>query len=120
MKNAKEFLLPIYNDRLVLITSMEAGRVYYKKKGYDFDEEVGTGNMEEFHGFTQRLDDRKGKSVFVVAVFDGKLETLVHEIAHLSFDICSGRGIEFEEFKANEAYCYLIGYLFSIFEKHVG
>lgn len=62
--------------------------------------------------------DRK-ETMFLIGVFDGKIATLVHELAHVTFDICGYYGIPTKAGEANEFYAYTLDFLFSELNKYL-
>lgn len=116
MKNVYHKVLPIYGDKLVFVTDMKAADKFYKSIGHSFSESTGEVVISSFSGFVERLQCvETGECYNVIGIFDGSKETLVHEIGHLALDICAGRGVPVEPFEANEAFCYLLGHLYSMF-----
>ncbi|MBZ8412219.1 hypothetical protein H5R21_02115 [Escherichia coli] len=55
---------------------------------------------------------RNTQQVYAIGVFDGGLDTLVHECAHAAFHFCDEIGITVSPDRANETYCYLLDWLF--------
>lgn len=56
-----------------------------------------------------------GEPLHLVGVFDGKPRTLVHELAHVTFDVLDRVGQETDR-GGRETFCYLQDYLFEKFE----
>lgn len=82
-----------------------------------YKEHIPTG---EYQGVEKQLTRAKTrKLVCVIGVFNGAQNVLVHECAHAAFDILSHVGIPTPTDSANEAFAYLIDYLFAQFSKHV-
>jgi hypothetical protein len=57
-----------------------------------------------------------GPTTFLIGVFDGRIRTFVHELAHVVFDICGYYQIPAREDEANEFYCYCYDFLFDRFQ----
>lgn len=47
----------------------------------------------------------------ICGVFDGSINTLVHECGHLAFAVMDNTGIPVDCVEHQEAYCYLLGYI---------
>jgi len=59
-----------------------------------------------------------GSSIYLLGVFDGKLSTLVHEVAHIAHFVTARAG--FDSGVGNgEPYAYLIGHMFDKLEKFI-
>lgn len=52
-----------------------------------------------------------GRLQLLVGWFDGRRGTFAHEIAHAAFAVCKFVGIPTPCTEANEAYCYIVGWL---------
>lgn len=55
---------------------------------------------------------RNTQILYAIGVFNGGLDTLVHECAHTAFKFCHDVGVEIACERANETYCYLLDWLF--------
>jgi hypothetical protein len=49
--------------------------------------------------------------IYCIGVFDGAVDTLVHELDHAVFHVLGDVGIPLEDGAANEAHTYLLGWL---------
>jgi hypothetical protein len=98
--------VPIYGGTIVLCKSKseyEQAESYLKV--HDESRELPNG------GVCQTLINERGNRMYLVGVFDKSSATLAHELAHACFFICRDVGIPTPAGDANEAFCYLLGYL---------
>ena len=64
-------------------------------------------------GYTQAFTlMRNAQELYAVGVFNGGLDTLVHECAHVAFKFCNDVGVEVVQTRSNETFCYLLDWLF--------
>jgi hypothetical protein len=56
---------------------------------------------------------RTGEVIYMLGVFDGKLDTLVHELGHITLYVLDHVGIPVGPGDTSEAFCYLQGDLFT-------
>ena len=61
--------------------------------------------------YSSHINENTGEMVFLIGVFNGDDSVLAHECAHAAFGILLNAGVDPLEGN-NEAYCYLLGYLF--------
>ncbi|TIM24825.1 MAG: hypothetical protein E5Y74_00060 [Mesorhizobium sp.] len=64
-------------------------------------------------------DDVTGKNMYLMAVFDGTITTLLHECAHACFYVCSDIGVTIQSDQPNETYCYMLERMFSHFQPNI-
>ncbi len=98
--HVKAIDVPIFHAHVVLYTRRKAfakHRLLCTDKPFD---------VESCDGASSDFDP-----VYLVGVFDGKLATLVHELAHTTFKILRHCGIRADA-DAQEAFCYLQEWLF--------
>lgn len=53
----------------------------------------------------------QGKRVLLIVLLGADVATLAHELAHATFRILGYVGVPVENDAANEAFCYMLGYL---------
>lgn len=98
--------VPIYGGTVVLcLSKKEYEQAERYLKVHDESKELPNG------GVCQTLVNEHGKRMYLMGVFDGSAATLAHELAHACFFICRDVGIPTHAGDANEAFCYLLGYL---------
>ena len=99
------FQIPIYNGKVLLCLTREE----WASIALAYDGEPDTENCK---GLSIRYLNEEGRT-YVVGVFDGTIDTFAHELAHAAFRILGDVGVPVEdEGAANEAYAYLLGWLF--------
>lgn len=119
-KNAIGNKLQMFDSTVVLVRSCDEWNQavsYLLGKPINALEPKQIAHPEKYSGLQNYYtkSDRKG-TIFLVGIFDGKRRTLLHELDHAVFDICSYYGIPARDGEANEFHCYLLEYLFSEFE----
>ncbi|MFM0044109.1 hypothetical protein [Paraburkholderia sediminicola] len=61
--------------------------------------------------------------IYAIGIFDGAVDTFVHELAHAVFHILGDVGVPVEDGQANECFAYLQGFLmkevFPVFQAKV-
>jgi len=115
----KEVKIPIYGGKITVIIFLNTWKKvisHLKRKGFDTR---GYEDQESGYCGLQTSQYVNGVKKFAIIIKDDKDvgDTLVHELFHLTQDILEYRGINFVKEDANEAYAYLIGYLFTKVEK---
>lgn len=101
--------VPIYSNMRVYITgSIEEYRQALSSIN-EPEPPLGIGGVSESFS-----NSRTGEKFFLIGVFyeDEDGSTLAHECGHLAFSILKRVGVDPTE-GANEAYCYLLGWLVS-------
>ena len=92
--------------------------VYFVNTREDWDKcmvAIGcTSRAEGMAGLSAQMVGPEGRTIFMVGVFDGGLQTLIHELAHTTFHILEYVGVPVERGAPNEAYCYLLDTLFEL------
>jgi hypothetical protein len=102
-----EFYVPIYGGRVVLCRTYEQWRqcvLYLNPNAEVFPTTAGATQVwPGVHG-----------SIYIVGVFDSKYRyrTLVHELGHVAFRVLGKAGVETHAGESNEAYCYLLDFLY--------
>ena len=97
------FLIPIYAGKVLLcVTRDEWASV---AAAYDSDPET-----DGCKGLAIRHITEEGRT-YVLGVFDGAVDTFVHELAHTVFHLLGDVGIPVESGEANEPFTYLLAYL---------
>jgi hypothetical protein len=100
-KPVLEFDIPIYGGRVYCFTSIEdynSFRAYLKCAPLD---DPSAGYCTQYH------NNITGAILYSVMVADSRPSTLVHELGHLTHQILDFAGV-----KDEEAFCYLLDYLF--------
>ncbi|HEX8894449.1 MAG TPA: hypothetical protein VF783_14055 [Terriglobales bacterium] len=106
------FPIPIYAGKLLLcVTRDEWSSV---AAVYDSDPDT-----EGCKGLAIRHLNAEGRT-YVIGVFDGAVDTFVHELAHTVFHLLGDVGIPVESGEANEAFTYMLGHwmreIFPVFQ----
>lgn len=124
MKKSQEILkvreldIPIYGGKVTVILFLNTWDKVIKhlrKKGFDTKEYENWDNILGLQ-FSQYINGSK-KFVVIIENTDNIGDTIVHELFHLTQDILEYRGVNFIREDPNEAYAYLIGYLYGQVEK---
>ena len=94
---------------------------FNSRKG--FEKAAAYMNVDVSHygtdGISLPLEDKKdGSSIYILGIFDGKLDTLVHECAHITHFVAQKTGWD-SSAGNGEPYCYLIGHIFKKLERFV-
>lgn len=106
--------VPLFGGRVCMTTSRAEYEAAARYLG-DCDDDL----LHAIHnalGLTACFRNRDGDALHIVGVFDGMPRTLVHELAHVTFDVLdrvgedTGRG-------PRETFCYLQDFLFEEFEE---
>lgn len=85
--------------------------VHRKEWAKHYQEYSGEPLSSAYAG-SKGLSWNNGSGVFLVGVFDGSIETLVHEMGHTTMDILNHAHVgDFTHDTAQEQFCYLIGWL---------
>lgn len=103
-----------------LAVPLYGGSLYCFKTREHFDEATKYLNIDLQHegkvGVCSHLENDDKESLYIVGVFDGKLGTLTHELAHIAMMIIQRAGFNSEDGNG-EPYCYLFGDLFDKLEE---
>lgn len=95
-----EFPIPIYNGKVLLcVTPDEWASV---AAVYD-----GDPDTEACKGLSIQYRTPEEGRIYVVGVFDGTVDTFIHELAHATFFLMGDVGLELEDGGANECFTYL-------------
>lgn len=119
----KEVIIPIYDALVCLFVGATVeGYVKYLKDTYDIDETVS-----ECRGFVNsQFSPTVKRKVFYMYVnpkveHSNYINTIGHELFHLTQEILEDRGEFFKRRDANESYAYLQGFIlgenYQFFEK---
>lgn len=69
--------------------------------------------QEKYKGCQITLENKKdGGVIYLIGIFDNSAQTMVHECSHATFDILGRAGVPVENDRPNEAFCYMIDWLF--------
>lgn len=108
----RTFRVPAYSGRVVLCMTQAA----YKRVRKSLDTHCPDSefrDLERTKGVHVRVfDEKKDESVYVCGWFDRNPSTLVHELAHMTFDVLTYSGVPISK-RNDEAFAYLIDRLFS-------
>lgn len=98
------FKMPVYSGRVIVCLTRPA----FKKIRQEADGYEEGAELEHTYGVQVRTrDKKKNESVYIIGWFDKKLSTLVHELAHLTFDVLTYSGVRVSK-SNDEAFAYLI------------
>lgn len=100
--------IPIYGGKIKFYTDHATyARAVKRDTGESVDDPV--------LGVTHRCDSGD----YIVGVFDGSLQTAVHEAGHVTFAIMEHKGIDPTEPAGEEAYCYLLDHIWAAMQKEM-
>lgn len=100
--DAAHFDIAIYGGKVYVVDSL--------KKFNKICRKIGAAEADESYAAGCTSD---GQGSYMVGVFvTDRKDAIVHECAHLAFEILERAGIDPRE-GVNEAFCYLIGYLYN-------
>lgn len=103
------FCIPVYTGRAVLCLTRDA----YIKARKQFEEFGPERDLKATYGlFVPLRDEKKNERVYLIGWFDRKPATLVHELAHMTFEILTYSGVPISK-RNDEAFAYLIDALFA-------
>lgn len=115
--------LRLFEGRVTLVKSMDAWNEYvcshHGKKREELSDRLFISESDNIVGMEARLarsDETNAPTTFLIGVFDDRIRTFVHELAHAVFDICGYYGIPTEAGEANEFFCYTYDFLFDHFQ----
>lgn len=108
-----ETTLGIFPGTVYLITSEEK----WHDTNHYLTLEESSGRLGA--GMARNMEHADGGRIYIIGVFDGQLQTLVHECSHVMFFILDYVGVEIERGAANETFCYGIDKLFGDFQEAV-
>lgn len=104
-----QMVIPIYSGTLYYTDSLKKFNSICKK--------VGSGTLDSSSvGATLKVDADDGAVGYLIGVFDKDDSTLAHEVCHLTFMVLDRAGIDPRD-SDNEAFCYLMGWLFDAVKK---
>jgi hypothetical protein len=98
------FPIPVFGGKLMLCCSREEWSALAEAYAGDPD-------TEGCHGLTIRYRTKEDGRVYAIGVFDGNIDTFIHELAHAVFFLLGDVGVTLEDGGANEAYTYTAGFL---------
>lgn len=105
-KSAKKIDIPIYCQEFYFFTNPD-----------DWTKAVESIECPDHsfgaRGIQEQFQNDQGEPLFMLGVFDGDPGTLVHECAHLAFDVLNLVGVPVEAGCPNEAYAYLIEFFYA-------
>lgn len=105
-KPNKDIVIPIYDGRVILYTNRQKFITALRAVEGPEDEDVAT-----CLGMCLPTKNEEGARLYVLGWFDGKNQTLVHEVCHLALFVLGTAGIEPRD-SQGETMCYLLDYLF--------
>lgn len=97
------FPIPIYAGRVLLCVTRDE----WSSVAHAYDSDPDTDGCK---GLAIRHVNEDGRT-YVIGVFDGAVDTFVHELAHTVFHLLGDVGIEIEDGGANESFTYVLGWL---------
>lgn len=100
--------IPIYGGSLVVCRN----RKDYKAVLAALGDDTGAVSRETI-AETDKHVDAKGSVVYLVGVFEGGTQALIHELAHVAFMVLQHVGVPIGRGN-NEAYCYLLDALYAL------
>jgi hypothetical protein len=103
----KRHRIPIYGGYLMVVKSLADQKAVLDFMGVEKD-----APCKSDAGSTMFLTNSKGVAHFLVSVFSGGTQCLVHELAHVTFMVLNHAGVT--ETGNNEAHCYLLDALYAI------
>lgn len=77
----KRVVMPIFESSVHLITTKEEARAFLQEHSEAPEDEAEWSN---FLGFSQAITDGSGTVRHVLCVFDGTLNTAIHEATHMA------------------------------------
>lgn len=100
------FDVPIYGGRVVLCLEREEyDRAHRKLEGESYK------YLDEVQGVSSKHAS-PGRTVYLVGVFKGGAQTLVHELVHTAFSILAHANVPVTK-RNDEAYAYLVDHLYA-------
>lgn len=103
-------LVPLFKcGRVYLFTDRQVLTQAAKALDIDWDD------LEGSIGVSRQIAGPDGEYAFVLGVFNASVTTLVHELAHVTFNIMARVGVPVNEHDANETFCYMQGELLDYF-----
>ena len=105
----KKIKIPLYGGHIWFFTDVSA----YNEASNQLDEDSGESH-ERGVGMTRVYVDEEDRRIYMVGVFDKGLQTLVHELGHVTIIVCEYAGID-PRSGNGEPFCYLLDYLFAEF-----
>lgn len=76
----RRVVMPIFESSVYMITTQDEARVFISEHCENPDNE----NWSDFLGFAHEITDSDGKTRHVLAVFDGSVNTAIHEATHMA------------------------------------
>lgn len=110
-KGKKPYHIPLYGGTVYFCTDREEFTQVYNHMTATKCEDYTEGSL----GIVSTPRGHNGEAAYVVGVFDGSLNTYVHELGHLAIDVLERAGCPITN-EASEAFCYLIGHLAGEFQ----
>jgi len=98
------FPIPIYAGKLMVCLTRDEWSSL--AQAYD-----GDPDTEGCKGLCIRYKSDEDGRVYAIGVFDGTIDTFMHELAHAAFFILGDVGVTLEDGAANESYTYLLGFM---------
>lgn len=105
--------VPLFTGKVYLVTTMKEYNQLLKHVDQAKCTDVVAGKALFLKNYTT------GECNYIVGVFNGSIETLVHELAHITFFILNEHGVSIQDGQTNETYCYLLGSLFNSLKDYI-
>jgi hypothetical protein len=110
------FPIPVFGGKLLLCLSREE----WAGVAMMYDSDPDTDGCK---GLSIQYRTPEDGRIYAIGIFDGAVDTLVHELDHAVFHILGDVGIPVEDGAANEAHAYILGWLmkevFPVFNESV-
>jgi hypothetical protein len=98
------FPIPLYAGKVLLCMTPDEWASVAELYGSDPD-------TENCKGLSIRYFTPEEGRIYAIGVFDGAIDTLVHELAHATFHLLGDVGVTLEDGGANEAFTYAQAWL---------
>ena len=103
-RDTKHIKIPIYDQDIHVFRTKAA-----------FEKALDHLGMENVYpslgGLSLHCEGEDGSALFLVAIFVPTMQVLVHELAHVTFDVLNYVGVSTHHGE-QEPYCYLLDHLF--------
>lgn len=97
------FPIPLYGGKLILCCTRDE----WSSIAAVYDGDPDTENCKGLS--IQYVTPEEGR-IYVIGIFDGAVDTFVHELDHAAFHLLGDVGVPVEDGAANEAHAYLLGH----------
>jgi hypothetical protein len=110
------FPIPVFGGKLLLCLTREE----WAAVAIMYDSDPDTDGCK---GLSIQYRTPEEGRIYCIGIFDGAVDTFVHELDHAVFHVLGDVGIPLEDGGANEAHTYLLGWLmkevFPVFQAKV-